>query len=101
MQLLEYREDLYNFFLIFDAPAIGRKLVESISATLNDTIAAEITRQLLSTLVYLHANNFTYGPNLSLDSLLLDVDSFNDENLNIKLADLEIEIVKRMSNFEN
>lgn len=89
-QLVDYREDLYNFFLIFDTPSIGTPLFPSILEKLNETIAAEITRQILSTLVYLHSKNITYGSNLSLLSIVLEVDSTLDENLNIKVKDLDI-----------
>lgn len=97
---MDYREDLYNFFLIFDTPSIGTPLFPSILEKLNETIAAEITRQILSTLVYLHSKNITYGSNLSLLSIVLEVDSTLDENLNIKVKDLDIEIAKRISGIQ-
>ena len=49
--------------------------------------------------MYLHANNFIYGANLSSEALLLDIDSSIDENLNIKVKDLDLEIAKKISNF--
>jgi serine/threonine protein kinase len=69
--------------------------------SLTETLAAEITRQLLSTLVFLHSNNLIYGSNLSSESLFLDVDSSIDENLNIKVRDIDIEIAKRIACFGN
>ena len=50
--------------------------------------------------MYLHCKNITYGPNLSLRALVLDVDSTVDENLNIKVKDLDIEIAKRISGIQ-
>jgi hypothetical protein len=37
---------------------------------------------------------------LSLRALLLDVDSTMDENLNIKVKDLDLEIAKRISGIQ-
>ncbi len=51
-------------------------------------------------MVYLHSKNITYGPNLSLLSIVLEDNSTVDENLNIKVKDLDIEIAKRISGLE-
>lgn len=58
---------------------------------MTEKLAAEIVRQLLSTMVYLHSKGFIYG-NLSPKVVMLDPESsLPDGNINIKLVDLDIQ----------
>lgn len=58
--------------------------------TMTEKFAAEITRQILSTIVYLHSKGFVYG-NLNPSMIMLDGEtSISDANLNLKLMDLDL-----------
>lgn len=61
-QLIDFREDLHSFFLVFEA-CNGSNLFEEIERApqMTENMAAEITRQILSTMVYLHSKAFVYG----------------------------------------
>ena len=59
--------------------------------TMTEKFAAEITRQILSTIVYLHSKGFVYG-NLNPSMIMLDGESsISDANLNLKLMDLDLQ----------
>jgi len=61
-QLLDYREDMHSFFLIFET-CNGANLFDEMDQApqMTENMAAEITRQILSTMVYLHSKGFVYG----------------------------------------
>lgn len=90
-QLLDYREDLHSFFLIFEC-CNGSNLFDEIEASnqMTENMAAEITRQILSTMVYLHSKAFVYG-NLNPAVLMLDEGSSVHDALNLKLVDLDLQ----------
>lgn len=65
---------------------------------MSEKLAAEIVRQLLSTMVYLHSKGFIYA-NLSPQVVMLDQDnSLQDGNFSIKLVDLDIQCAIAVSN---
>ena len=90
-QLLDYKEDVHCFFLIFDA-CNGPNLFEEIekSNKMTENMGAEITRQILSTMVYLHSKGFVYG-NLSPEVLLLEDGGNIHDSLNLKLVDIDLQ----------
>jgi len=67
---------------------------------MTEKLAAEIVRQLLSTMVYLHSKGFIYA-NLSHQVVMLDQESsssLQDGNFSIKLVDLDIQCAIAVSN---
>lgn len=56
---------------------------------MTENMAAEITRQILSTMVYLHSKGFVYG-NLNPQVIQLDEGCNIQDSLNLKLTDLDI-----------
>jgi len=57
---------------------------------MTENLAAEITRQILSAIVYLHSKQLVYK-GLSPDVLLLESDDKIQDSLNIKLINLDIQ----------
>ncbi len=57
---------------------------------MSENLAAEICRQLLSTIVYLHSKSYLYR-NLRPEVLLLETDENIVEGFNLKLVDMDIQ----------
>ena len=56
---------------------------------MTENLAAEICRQILSTIVYLHSKSHIYR-NLSPDVLLLESDDNIVEGFNLKLINIDL-----------
>jgi serine/threonine protein kinase len=57
---------------------------------MTENLAADILRQILSAIVYLHSKNLIYR-GLSMDVLLLESNDNITETLNLKLIDIDIQ----------
>ncbi len=91
-QLYDYKEDEYNFYLVLEHCKGGRLFdkIENLSE-MTENLAAEICRQILSTIVYLHSKSHIYR-NLSPDVLLLESDeNIADMSFNLKLINIDLQ----------
>lgn len=70
----------------------GGKLFSKIEdlSEMTENLAAEIYRQILSTIVYIHSKGLIYR-NLSLDVLLLEEEANIVDDFNLKLVNLDIQ----------
>jgi serine/threonine protein kinase len=71
-QIYDFREDEYNFYVIQEF-CKGGKIFHKIEnlTEITENLGAEIIRQILSAIVYLHSKNLIYR-GLSMDVLLLE-----------------------------
>ena len=97
LQLLDFREDRFSFFLVFDASILGNQLYEEFERfeCISETMIAEVARQLLSVIVYFHAKGIVLG-SLSPEVILLDPESygkFETANMNLILVNTDISFV--------
>lgn len=93
-QIFEYREDTYNFYLTMEY-CPGGSLFSKIEALseMTENLAAEVCRQILSSIVYLHSKSLVYR-NLNPDVLLLEADDNILDGFNLKLVDIDIQTSK-------
>ena len=91
-QLYDYKEDQYNFYLVLEY-CKGGTLFAKIAdlSEMTENLAAEICRQILSTIVYLHSKSYLYR-NLSPDVLLLEAgDTSIVDGFNLKLVNIDLQ----------
>ena len=84
---------MYNFYVVMEY-AKGGKLFDKLQMIEdhNENLAAEIIRQVLSTMVYLHSKNYVFQC-LSPSVLFLEKDDQNQlkqGNFNVKLSNLDL-----------
>ena len=91
-KLYDYKEDQYNFYLVLYYCKGGRLFDQiELMSEMSENLAAEICRQLLSTIVYLHSKSYYYR-NLSPDVLLLkSADKIADGDFNLKLINIDLQ----------
>ncbi|CDW87290.1 protein kinase domain containing protein [Stylonychia lemnae] len=98
-QLFDYKEDLFNFYLMIEF-CEGGKLFDKIEQLeqISENLAAEICRQILSTIVYLHSKSQVYR-NLSPEVLYLEVEEeLKGESFNLKVIDMDLQQAHALSN---
>lgn len=83
IKIYEFYEDEFNLYLVLDM-CTGGELLDAIlkKGSLNEQLAAEYMRQILSTVVYLHSQNIIHR-DLKLENMLLETPQDN----NIKIID--------------
>jgi len=97
--LYDFKEDDHNFYLIVEL-CKGGNLFRRLSkqSELTENIAAEVTRQILSVLVFIHSKELIFG-DLTLGSVLLeDANTNMNEQPVLKVIDLEIQQALLRSN---
>jgi serine/threonine protein kinase len=82
---------MYNFYVTQEFCKGGKlfKQIESLPE-ITENNGAEIIRQILSAIVYLHSKNLIYK-GLSLDVLLLETNDNINDAMNLKLIDIDIQ----------
>ena len=64
---------------------------------MTENLGAEIIRQVLSAIVYLHSKNLVYK-GMSTDVLLLETEANITESLNLKLIDIDVQAALSAAN---
>ncbi|CDW71305.1 protein kinase domain containing protein [Stylonychia lemnae] len=97
-QIYDYKEDSYNFYVVIEY-CQGGKLFRKIEelTEMTENLAAEICRQILSSIVYIHSKSYVYR-NLNPDVLLLETDENIVDGFNLKLVNLDLQCALSQAN---
>lgn len=97
-QIYDYREDPHNYYLIVEN-CKGGQLFQQIEqlTEMTENLAAEVCRQILSSIVYIHSKSHVYR-NLNPAVLLLEDEENIVDGFNLKLVDIDIQYALTFGN---
>jgi 5'-AMP-activated protein kinase catalytic alpha subunit len=89
---------LYNIYILIELCPSGKLFNQIEEMTeMTENLAAEVCRQILSSVVYLHTKAFVYR-NLNPEVLLLETDENIVDGFNLKLVDIDLQCALACAN---